>query len=189
MPRKKVVKEPLEKVKDEVVLEIIEDSSDEEPPPPPEKAIRVTKGKKVISDMSVDDVKEQIAPKSEKKKRVMTDEQKAKMKAGRERKKAEKALQASKQEKKPAPIITTNLSPPPVEEPPVPKEEEMPSWFKSYLNTQKKPEPEPVKTAPAKKPRGRPKGKKDSQPRVKKQSNADLEEVQLAAPKKSMRFI
>ena len=30
MPRKKVVKEPLEKLKDEVVLEIIEDSSDEE---------------------------------------------------------------------------------------------------------------------------------------------------------------
>lgn len=197
MPRKKVVKEPLEKVKDDqVVLEIIEDSSDEDggapykhrkhTPNTEQTAIKVTKGNEVITDMSVDDIKKDIA-KPARRTRVLTDEQKAKMKAGREKKKAEKALQVGKEQKRPAPIITTNLSPPPVEEPPVPKEEEMPRWFKSYLATQKK--SEPVKEAPAKKPRGRPKGKKDTKPRTKKQSNSDLEEVQLSEPKKTMRFI
>ncbi len=179
MPRKKVVKEPLEKVKDEVILEIIEDSSDEDQQREPEKAIRVTKGKEVITDMSVDDIKKELP----KKKRVLTDEQKAKMKAGREKKKAEKALQASKEEKRPAPIITSNLDPPVEPEPPAPKEEQMPNWFKAYLATQKKPEPE------AKKPRGRPKGKKDTKPRTKKLVKKDIEEVHLAEPKKSMRFI
>lgn len=184
MPRKKVVKEPLEKVKDEVVLEIIEDSSDEEQPPAPETAIRVTKGNEVITDMSVDDIKKDIA-KPARKKRVLTEEQKAKMKAGREKKKAEKALEASKKEKKPTPIITSNLDPPVEAPPPPPKEEQMPNWFKAYLATQKKPEPE----APAKKQRGRPKGKKDTKPRTKKQSKVDIEEVQVAEPKKTMRFI
>lgn len=196
MPRKKIVKEPIEKVKDEqVVLEIIEDSSDEEPPPPPEdNAIRVTKGKKVISEMSVQDIEEEL-PKPAKKKRVLTDEQKAKMKAGREKKKAEKALQAGKEQKRPAPIITTNLSPPPTPPPSPPKEEQMPGWFKAYMATQKKVEPEPVKEAPAKKPRsrGRPAGAKDSKPRAKpkKQSNVapEPEEVILPPPKTSMRFI
>ena len=75
MPRKKVVKEPLEKVKNEVVLEIIEDSSDEEPPPPPpeDNAIRVTKGKKVISDMSVQDVKEDLLSRAENVKEELKD--------------------------------------------------------------------------------------------------------------------
>ena len=188
MPRKKVVKEPLEKVKDELVLEIIEDSSDEEQPPAPapETAIKVTKGNEVITDMSVDDIKKDIA-RPAKKKRVLTDEQKAKMKAGREKKKAEKALEAGKKEKRPAPIITSNLDPPVESELPAPKEEQMPNWFKAYLATQKKPEPEPE--APAKKARGRPKGKKDTKPRAKKLVKKDIEEVQLPEPKKSMRFI
>lgn len=180
MPRKKVVKEPLEKLKDEVVLEIIEDSSGEE-----DNAITVTKGNEVISEMSVADIKADL-PKPVRKKRVLTEEQKAKMKAGREKKKAEKALQAPKKEKKVAPIIASNLEPPPMEAPAPPKEEQMPNWFKAYLATQK---PEPVKEAPAKKPRGRPAGKKDSKPRAKKQSNVAPEEVVLPPPKQTMRFI
>ena len=193
MPRKKVVKEPIEKVKDDqVVLEIIEDSSDEEqglPPPAEDNAIRVSKGNEVISEMSVEDIKQELKTPKPRKKRVLTEEQKAKMKAGREKKKAEKALEVGKEEKKPAPIITTNLTPPSVEEPPPPKEEQMPGWFKSYLAAQKKVEPEPVKEAPAKKPRGRPAGKKDSKPRTKKQSNVEPEEVVLPPTKTSMRFI
>jgi len=182
MPRKKVVKEPIEKVKDElVVLEIIEDSSDEE-----DNAITVTRNNEVVSEMSVADIKADL-PKAVTKKRVLTDEQKAKMKAGREKKKAEKALQAPKKEKKVAPIIATNLEPPHMDVPPPPKEEQMPNWFKSYLATQK---PEPVKeAAPAKKPRGRPAGKKDSKPRAKKQSTVEPEEVVLSPPKQTMRFI
>jgi hypothetical protein len=61
------------------------------------------------------------------------------------------------------------------------------------MATQKKVEPEPVKTAPAKKGRGRPSGAKDSKPRAKpkKQSNVEPEpeEVILPPPKTSMRFI
>jgi hypothetical protein len=190
MPRKKVVKEPIEKLKDEVVLEIIEDSSDEEavapPPPAPETAIKVTKGNEVITDMSVDDIKKEL-PKPARKKRVLTEEQKAKMKAGRERRKAEKALQAGKEQKKVANIITSNQDPPVEAPPPPPKEEQMPSWFKAYLATQKQ-QPEPVKTAPAKKPRGRPVGKKDSKPRAKKNVVAP-QEVVLPPPKQTMRFI
>ena len=182
MPRKKVVKEPLEKLKDEVVLEIIEDSSDEEglPPPAEDNAIRVTRGNEVISDMSVDDIKEEL-PKPARKKRVLTEEQKAKMKAGREKKKAEKALQAGKKVS-PAPAeLKAEATPPPT---PV-NEEEPPRWFKAYLASQTK--PEPVKEAPAKKPRGRPAGRKDSKPRAKK--NVVPEEVILPPPKSSMRFI
>jgi hypothetical protein len=196
MPRKKVIKEPIEKVKDkQVVLEIIEDSSDEEalPPPPEDNAIRVSKGNEVISQMSVDDIKQELKTPKPRVKRVLTEEQKAKMKAGREKKKAEKALQAGKAEKNVAPIITTNLTPPPVEEPPVPKEEQMPGWFKAYMASQKKVEPEAVKTAPVKKGRGRPAGAKDSKPRAKpkKQSTVspEPEEVVLPPPKTSMRFI
>jgi len=205
MPRKKVIKEPIEKVKDEqVVLEIIEDSSDEEdghapltpnsalPPLPEDNAIRVSKGNEVISQTTVEDIKQEIA-KPARKKRVLSEEQKAKMKAGREKKKAEKALEAGKKEKRPAPIITTNLTPPSVEEPPVPKEEQMPGWFKAWMATQKKVEPEPVKKeAPVKKGRGRPAGAKDSKPRSKpkKQSNVAPEpEVVLPAQNPSMRFI
>ncbi len=196
MPRKKIVKEPIEKVKDEqVVLEIIEDSSDEEalPPPPEDNAIRVSKGHEVISQMTTEDIKEELTPKP-RKKRVLSEEQKAKMKAGREKKKAQKALEAGKEQKRPAPIITTNLEPPPVETPPlVVNTDEPPRWFKAYMATQKKVEPEPVKeaTAPAKKGRGRPAGKKDSKPRAKpkKQSTVEPEEVILPPPKTSMRFI
>lgn len=193
MPRKKVVKEPLEKLKDEVVLEIIEDSSDEEPPPPPklgvngvppsETAIKVTKGNKVITDMSVDDVKEQIAPKPEKKKRVMSEEQKAKMKAGREKRKAEKALQAGKKVSPVPAELKTEAIPPPA---PIVNDEEPPRWFKAYLASQTKPEPV---EAPVKKTRGRPAGKRDSKPRAKKQSTVAPEEVVLPPPKLSMRFI
>tara|TARA_X000001388_G_scaffold71137_1_gene60749 strand:- start:299 stop:958 length:660 start_codon:yes stop_codon:yes gene_type:complete len=219
MPRKKIVKEPIEKLKDEMILEIIEDSSDEEdgdtplapnsalPPPPEDNAIRVSKGNQVISQMTVPEIKQEIA-KPEKKKRVMTEEQKAKMKAGRERKKAEKALQAGKERKRPAPIITTNLEQPPVEEPPaVVNTDEPPRWFKAYLATQKKAEPVPaplvaeVKTEPPVEPkkrgRGRPAGKKDSKPRAKPVKKAPVEPVEPApvaqpkpAPAKpSMRFI
>jgi len=199
MPRKKVVKEPLEKVKDEVVLEIIEDSSDEDgdtpltpnpkalPPPPEDNAIRVSKGNEVISQMSVDDIKQELKTPKPRKKRVLTEEQKAKMKAGREKRKAEKALQAGKKVS-PVPVELKAEPTPPLA--PIVNEEEPPRWFKAYLATQKKVEPESVKKeAPVKKARGRPKGKKDSQPRVKKQSTVSPEEVILPAPKLSMRFI
>jgi hypothetical protein len=150
----------------------------------PETAIRVTQGSEVITDMSVDDIKKSIA-KPARKKRVLSEEQKAKMKAGREKKKAEKALQSSK-EKKPSPsIITSNLDPPVEPPPPPPKEEQMPNWFKAYLASQKKPETE----APAKKPRGRPKGKKDSKPRATKKQSTVMPEAAVAQPKPSMRFI
>ena len=221
MPRKKIVKEPIEKLKDEMILEIIEDSSDEEdgdtplapnsalPPPPEDNAIRVSKGNQVISQMTVPEIKQEIA-KPEKKKRVMTEEQKAKMKAGRERKKAEKALQAGKERKRPAPIITTNLEPPPDTPPPPPavvNTDDPPIWFQKYLASQKKAEPVPapltveVKTDPPVEPkkrgRGRPAGKKDSKPRAKPVKKAVVEPVEPApvaqpkpAPAKpSMRFI
>jgi hypothetical protein len=205
MPRKKIVKEPIEKVKDEMVLEIIEDSSDEEdtalPPPPQDNAIRVSQGNKVLSEMSVQDIKDDLTPKPQKKKRVLSEEQKAKMKEGRERKKAEKALQAGKKENKATPIITSNRTPPPTPpQTPVPvNEEEPPRWFKAYLASQRKAEPEPepepkpqkVKQSPepAKKPRGRPKGKKDSKPRVTKKQSTVMPEAPVAQPKPSMRFI
>lgn len=185
MPRKKVVREPLEKLKDEVVLEIIEDSSDEEgmPPPPEDNAIRVTRGNEVVSEMTVQDIKEELTPKPARKKRVLTEEQKAKMKAGREKKKAEKALQAGKKVS-PAPAeLKEEPRPPPAS---VVNTDEPPRWFKAYLASQAK--PEPVKEAPAKKPRGRPAGKKDSKPRAKKNVIVP-EEVNLPPPKLSMRFI
>ncbi len=184
MPRKKVVREPLEKLKDEVVLEIIEDSSDEEAPPPPEdNAIRVTRGNEVVSEMTVQDIKEELTPKPARKKRVLTEEQKAKMKAGREKRKAEKALQAGKKVS-PAPAeLKTEAIPPPA---PIVNDEEPPRWFKAYLASQTKPEPV---EAPVKKARGRPAGKKDSKPRAKKQSTVVPQEVNLPPPKLSMRFI
>ena len=195
MPRKKVIKEPIEKVKDEqVVLEIIEDSSDEEalPPPPEDNAIRVSKGNEVISQMTVEDIKKEL-PKPEKKKRVLSEEQKAKMKAGREKKKAEKALLAGKQSVTPPSVPKAKPSLPPVEEPPpVVNTDEPPRWFKAYLATQKKVEPEPVKKeAPVKKGRGRPAGKKDSKPRAKPVKKAPVapEPVEPAPAKPSMRFI
>jgi len=73
---------------------------------------------------------------------------------------------------------------------PVVNTDEPPRWFKAYLASQKKPEPEPkpepVTEAPAKKPRGRPKGKKDTKPRTKK--NVVVPEP-VAPPKPSIRFI
>jgi len=188
MPRKKIIKEPLEKVKDEqVVLEIIEDSSDEEglPPPPPDTAIRVSKGNEILTQTSVQDIKDEIA-KPARKKRVMSDEQKAKMKAGRERKKAEKkALEAGKKVS-PAPVeLKAEPTPPPA---PVVNTDEPPRWFQAYLASQKKSEHEVVKEteAPVKKARGRPKGKKDTKPRTKK--NVVVPEP-VALPKPSIRFI
>ena len=184
MPRKKVVKEPLEKVKqDELVLEIIEDSSDEEglPPPAEDNAVRVSQGNKVISEMTVQDIKEEL-PKPARKKRVMSEEQKAKMKAGRERKKAEKALQASKKVSPTPTEMKAEVTPPPT---PVANTEEPPRWFQAYLASQKKPEPEP-KPEPVKKARGRPKGKKDTKPRTIKRAVAPEPVVE---PKSSMRFI
>ncbi len=201
MPRKKIIKEPLEKVKNEqVVLEIIEDSSDEEalPPPPPDTAIRVSKGNEVISQMNVEDIKEELTPKlgdtpskPEKKKRTMTDEHKAKMKAGRERKKAERALQAGKKILPASVELKAEATPPPA---PVVNTDDPPIWFQKYLASQKKPEHEIVKEteapapapAPAKKSRGRPKGKKDTKPRNKK--NVVVPEP-VAPSKPSIRFI
>lgn len=194
MPRKKVVKEPLEKVKDEVVLEIIEDSSDEEqtapslPPPPKDNAIRVSQGNEVISQMTTEDIKEELTPKP-RKKRVLSEEQKKRMREGREKKKAEKkALEASKKEEKATPIIASNLTPPPAEKPvPVVNDEEPPRWFKAYLASQKSQHQVVKETeAPVKKARGRPKGRKDTKPRTKK--NVVVPEP-VAPPKPSIRFI
>tara|TARA_E500000305_G_C4006539_1_gene230285 strand:+ start:325 stop:831 length:507 start_codon:yes stop_codon:yes gene_type:complete len=149
MARKKLVsKASVEKLNDEqVVLEIIEDSSAEENETP---------------DPPVPVPPAPVAPptcKADKKKRVLSEEQKAKMKAGREKKKALKAAPV-KEVPKPEPSV-----------PPSSNEDDMPRWFKNYLSTQKKPEPEPeVKiVAPVvKAKRGRPAGKKDTKPRTKK---------------------
>ena len=218
MPRKKIVKEPIEKLKDEMILEIIEDSSDEEdgdtplapnsalPPPPEDNAIRVSKGNQVISQMTVPEIKQEIA-KPEKKKRVMTEEQKAKMKAGRERKKAEKALQAGKQSVTPPSAPKAKPTLPPDTAPTIVNTDDPPIWFQKYLASQKKAEPVPAplvaefKTEPPVEPkkrgRGRPAGKKDSKPRAKPVKKAVVEPVEPApvaqpkpAPAKpSMRFI
>lgn len=176
MPRKKIVKEPIEKVKDQVVLEIIEDSSDEE------NAIKVTKGAEVISEMTVGDIKEELTPKlPEKKKRTMTDEQKAKMKAGRERKKAERALQASKAKVPPPAELKAEPSLPPAIAPAT-DNDDMPGWFKKYIASKEKADPQPeVKiTPPVKKA---PK-KKATKPRSKK-----VVPEPVAPPKPSIRFI
>lgn len=149
MARKKLVsKASVEKLNDEqVVLEIIEDSSAEENETP---------------DPPVPVPPAPVAPptcKADKKKRVLSEEQKAKMKAGREKKKALKTAPV-KEVPKPEPSV-----------PPSSNEDDMPRWFKNYLSTQKKPEPEPeVKiVAPVvKAKRGRPAGKKDTKPRTKK---------------------
>jgi len=177
MPRKKIVKEPIEKVKDQVVLEIIEDSSDEEQ----ENAIKVTKGAEVISEMTVGDIKEELTPKPEKKKRTMTDEQKAKMKAGRERKKAERALQASKAKVPPPAELKAEPSLPPAIAPAT-DNDDMPGWFKKYIASKEKTDPQPeVKiTPPVKKA---PK-KKATKPRSKK-----VVPEPVAPPKPSIRFI
>ncbi len=187
MPRKKIVKEPIEKVKDQVVLEIIEDSSDEEQ----ENAIKVTKGAEVISEMTVGDIKEELTPKlgvngappskPEKKKRTMTDEQKAKMKAGRERKKAERALQASKAKVPPPAELKAEPSLPPAIAPAT-DNDDMPGWFKKYIASKEKADPQPeVKiTPPVKKA---PK-KKATKPRSKK-----VVPEPVAPPKPSIRFI
>jgi len=202
MPRKKIVKEPIEKLKDEMILEIIEDSSDEEealPPPPEDNAIRVSKGNEVISQTTVEDIKQEIA-KPARKKRVLSEEQKSRMKAGRDKKKAEKALQAGKQSVTPpsVPKAKPTLSP-------VVNTDDPPIWFQKYLASQKKAEPAPlaveVKTEPPVEPkkrgRGRPAGKKDSKPRAKPVKKAPVEPVESAPvaqpkpapPKTSMRFI
>ena len=178
MPRKKIVKEPIEKVKDQVVLEIIEDSSDEEQ----ENAIKVTKGAEVISEMTVGDIKEELTPKlPEKKKRTMTDEQKAKMKAGRERKKAERALQAGKANVPPPAELKAEPSLPPTIAPAT-DNDDMPGWFKKYIASKEKADPQPeVKiTPPVKKA---PK-KKATKPRSKK-----VVPEPVAPPKPSIRFI
>ncbi len=160
MARKKLVsKASVEKLNDEqVVLEIIEDSSAEENETP---------------DPPVPVPPAPVAPptcKADKKKRVLSEEQKAKMKAGREKKKALKAAPV-KEVPKPEPSVapTSGLGVHGV--PPSSNEDDMPRWFKNYLSTQKKPEPEPeVKiVAPVvKAKRGRPAGKKDTKPRTKK---------------------
>lgn len=188
MPKKKVLKQSLEKLKDEeVVLEIIEDSSDEEglPPPPPDTAIRVSKGNEILTQTSVQDIKDEIA-KPARKKRVMSEEQKRRMREGREKKKAEKkALEAGKKVS-PAPVeLKAEPTPPPA---PVVNTDEPPRWFQAYLASQKKSEHEIVKEteAPVKKSRGRPVGKKDSKPRTKK--NVVVPET-VATPKPSIRFI
>ena len=150
MARKKLVsKASVEKLNDEqVVLEIIEDSSAEENETP---------------DPPVPVPPAPVAPptcKADKKKRVLSEEQKAKMKAGREKKKALKAAPV-KEVPKPEPSVAPTSS----------NEDDMPRWFKNYLSNQKKPEPEPeVKiVAPVvKAKRGRPAGKKDTKPRTKK---------------------
>ena len=194
MPRKKVVKQPIEKMKDEeIVLEIIEDTSSEDEAEgtteadDQENAITVSKGGEVISQMSVADIKEEL-PKPEKKKRTMTDEQKAKMKAGRERKKAERALQAGKQPAPPPAEPKVEPSPPPAEAEGT--TEDMPGWFKSYLSSQKKPEPEPVVKKPkAMKPKALPKDDEPA-PKPKRGRPPKLKVPETPAPTKpSMRFI
>lgn len=164
MARKKLVsKASVEKLNDEqVVLEIIEDSSAEENETP---------------DPPVPVPPAPVAAPPSKKKRVLSEEQKAKMKAGREKKKALKTKG----------LGANGVSPSPIKEVPKPEpsvaptsgngvspssnEDDMPRWFKNYLSNQKKPEPEPeVKiVAPVvKAKRGRPAGKKDTKPRTKK---------------------
>ncbi len=184
MPRKKIVKEPIEKVKDQVVLEIIEDSSDEE------NAIKVTKGAEVISEITVGDIKEELTPKPEKKKRTMTDEQKAKMKAGRERKKAERALQAGKASVPPPAELKREPSLPPAIAPaiaPATDNDDMPVWFQKYIASMEKADPQPeVKITAPVKTRGRPRGSKNTKPRSKKVAP---EPEPVAPPKATIRFI
>jgi len=157
MARKKLVsKASVEKLNDEqVVLEIIEDSSAEENETP---------------DPPVPVPPAPVAAPPSKKKRVLSEEQKAKMKAGREKKKALKTAPV-KEVPKPEPSVapTSGLGANGVS--PSSNEDDMPRWFKNYLSNQKKPEPEPeVKiVAPVvKAKRGRPAGKKDTKPRTKK---------------------
>jgi hypothetical protein len=158
MPRKKIVREPVEKINEDMEqIAVIEDSDSEAdidaPPPPPPKLKR--QNAKSTRAPPKAKVPCEFCGKEYSKSGIRLHQQKCGEKMG---KKAEAPVAA------PAPPPVENVI---IEEaPPAPikqDEDEVPKWFKKYLEQKEKsapaPAPEPKK-APAKK-RGRPAGVKN----------------------------
>jgi hypothetical protein len=152
MPRKKIVREPVEKINEDVEqIAVIEDSDSEADMPPPPPKLKRQNAKPTRAPPKVK-VPCEFCGKEFSKSGIRLHQQKCREKMG-------KVADA------PAPVAAP---PPPVEnviidEPPIKQDDgdDVPKWFKQYLEAKEKPAPAPAAAEPKPKKRGRPAGVKN----------------------------